>query len=101
MNTRLRIEITADARTQISTAAAWWSKNRPAAPDAIRDELDRTLELLRAQPAIGTVARHATLPGVRRVTLTRVRYYVYYRVAGDALQVLAFWHSSRGSEPRM
>ena len=33
--------------------------------------------------------RH-TLQGVRRVTLSRIRYYVYYRVSGDALEVLAF-----------
>lgn len=101
MNTALRIEITGNAQAQISNAAAWWAQNRPAAPDAIRDELDRVLELLRLQPAIGTIARRATLSGVRRVTLSRVRYYVYYRVANDALQVLAFWHTSRGSEPPM
>jgi plasmid stabilization system protein ParE len=101
VSTPLRVEITDDARAQISTAAAWWAKNRPTAPDAIRDELDHILDLLRVQPAIGTIARRAALPGVRRVTLTRVRYYVYYRVAGDALQVLAFWHTSRGREPRI
>ena len=99
MNTPLRVEITDDAQTQISNAAAWWAENRPAAPDAIRDELDRILALLRVQPDIGTIAHCATLSGVRRVTLSRVRHYVYYRVAGDALQVLAFWHTSRGSGP--
>ena len=101
MTISLRIEITDDAQAQISTAAAWWAENRPAAPDAIREELDRILDLLRVQPAIGTIARRATLSGVRRVTLSRIRYSVYYRVAGDALQVLAFWHTSRGSEPPM
>jgi plasmid stabilization system protein ParE len=99
VNTPLRVEITENAQAQISAAAEWWAKNRPAAPDAIRDELDRILALLRLQPAIGTMARRATLSGIRRVTLSRIRYYVYYRVAEDALQVLAFWHASRGSEP--
>ena len=101
MNTPLRVEITDSAQAQISAAAAWWTKNRPAAPDAIRDELDRILDLLRVQPVIGTMARRTQLSGVRRVTLSRVRYYVYYRVADDALQVLAFWHTSRGTEPPM
>jgi len=99
VNTPLRIEITDNAQAQISNAAAWWAENRPAAPDTIGEELDRILDLLRVQPAIGTLARRATLSGVRRVTLSRVRYYVYYRVVGDALQVLAFWHTSRGSGP--
>lgn len=101
MNPPLRIEITENAQAQISKAAAWWAKNRPAAPDAIREELDQILELLRVQPAIGTPARHDRLADIRRVTLSRVRYFVYYRVANDALQVLAFWHTSRGSEPPM
>lgn len=101
MNTPLRVEITDNAQAQISAAAAWWAENRPAAPDAVREDLDRILELLRRQPAIGTIARRATLSGVRRVTLSRIRYYVYYRVANDALQVLAFWHASRGGEPPM
>jgi len=65
VNTPVRIEITDNAQAQISTAAAWWAKNRPAAPDAIRDELDRILDLLRMEPAIGPIARRATLPGVR------------------------------------
>lgn len=101
MNTPLRIEITDNAQSQISAAAAWWDQHRPAAPGAIHEELDRVLDLLRVQPDIGTLARRATLSGVRRVTLSRIRYYVYYRVARDALQVLAFWHTSRGSGPPM
>ena len=101
MNTPLRIEITDKAQTQISVASAWWAENRPAAPDAIREELDRILGLLRVQPEIGTVARRATLSGVRRVTLSRIRYYLYYRVADDALQVLAFWHTSRDVGPSL
>lgn len=99
MKTPLRVEITENAQAQISAAAEWWAKNRPAAPEAVGDDLDRILELLRLQPAIGTTARRATLSHVRRVTLSRIRYYVYYRVTDDAIQVLAFWHTSRGSQP--
>ena len=101
MNTPLRIEITDKAQTQIAVAAAWWAENRPAAPDAIREEFDGILGLLCVQPEIGTRARRATLSGVRRITLSRIRYYVYYRVAADALQVLAFWHTSRDQEPSL
>jgi plasmid stabilization system protein ParE len=101
VNSPLRIEITDNAQSQISAAAAWWAQHRPAAPGAIHEELDRVLDLLRVQPDIGTLARRATLSGVRRVTLSRIRYYVYYRVVGDALQLLAFWHTSRGSGPPM
>ncbi|MEK7996979.1 MAG: type II toxin-antitoxin system RelE/ParE family toxin [Planctomycetota bacterium] len=99
MNTPLRIEITDDAATQIASAVAWWTEHRPTAPGAVLDDLDRILDLLCVQPAMGTRARRASLSGVRRVTLSRIRYYVYYRVVDDALQVLALWHTSRGRGP--
>ena len=101
MNTPLRIEVTEKAQTQISVASAWWAEHRPAAPDAIREEMDRVFGLLCVQPEIGTIARRATLAGVRRITLSRIRYYLYYRVADDALQVLAFWHTSRDIGPSL
>ena len=99
MTSPLQLQVSRDAQTQIEEAAAWWAKNRPLAPGAVRQDLDRILGLLSVEPSIGARARRATLQGVRRVTLSRIRYYVYYRVSGDVLEVLAFWHSSRGREP--
>ena len=101
MSIPLRLEITDDARAQIAAAAAWWTENRPATPGAVLEDLDHILGLLRVQPALGTRARRASLSGVRRVTLFRIRYYLYYRVADDALQVLALWHTSRGLGPSL
>ena len=72
MNIPLRIEITDDARTHIAAAVAWWAENRPAAPGAILEDLDRILDLLSVQPAMGTRARRAKLSGVRRIALLRI-----------------------------
>ena len=99
MNAPLRIDITHDAETQIGAATKWWAENRPATPGAVLEDLDGILGLLCLQPAMGARARRAGLSGVRRITLSRIRYYVYYRVADDALQVLALWHTSRGRGP--
>ena len=99
MKTALRIEITDEARAQIAAAAAWWAENRPDAPGAVLQELNRILGLLSVQPGIGSRARRAKLSGVRRVTLNRIAFYLYYRVVGDALQVLAFWHARREGGP--
>jgi hypothetical protein len=43
------------------------------------------------------------LSGVRRVHLSRVRYYLYYRISpsSDEVVVLSLWHMSRGSDPRL
>jgi len=37
--------------------------------------------------------------GIRRLILPRTRYHVYYRVAGQVLEILAVWHAVRGSGP--
>ena len=101
MTSPLRINVSQRALAQIEEAAAWWARNRPLAPGAVREDLDRILRLLSVEPGIGARARRAKLQGVRRVTLSRIRYYVYYRVSEGALEVLAFWHSSRGREPQL
>ena len=98
---RYRIRVTPSAANQIRDAAAWWYTNRPQAPSAMAEELERAFELVAAQPRIGVESASAKLVAVRRVLLSRVRYYLYYRVRAqdDALEVLAFRHSSRGAEP--
>jgi plasmid stabilization system protein ParE len=99
----LHIEVSDFARAQIRAAQDWWRVNRPKAPDAIREELERASLLLSVQPEMGARARNISLAGVRRLHLARVRYYVYYRVVTDPdrIEVLAFWHESRGSSPSL
>jgi plasmid stabilization system protein ParE len=99
----LQIEVSNLARAQIHAAQDWWRVNRPKAPNAIREELERASLLISVQPEIGARARNISLGGVRRLHLARVRYYVYYRVVTDPerIEVLAFWHESRGSGPSL
>jgi plasmid stabilization system protein ParE len=97
----LPIEVSDLARAQVRAAQEWWRVNRPKAPNAIREELERASLLISIQPEIGARARNTSLAGVRRLHLARVRYYIYYRVVTDPqrIEVLAFWHESRGSGP--
>jgi len=42
------------------------------------------------------------LESVRRVHLYRIRHFLYYRVAGDGtIQIVALWHTSRGSTAQL
>ena len=91
----LAVIITPRARRQIASAKAWWQRNRDKAPTALRDEIDRGLDLLVEQPNIGTPVYRTRRPGVRRFYLDRVRYDLYYEVRGKILFVLSLWHSSR------
>ena len=101
MSRPLHIEVTNLAQAQIRAAGDWWRLNRPKAPNAIREELERASSLISVQPEIGARARNISLPGVRRLLLARIRYYVYYRVVTEPeqVEVLAFWHASRVSSP--
>jgi len=61
VNRRRQVDITDAARAQIEMAAAWWSQNRPSAPGAVLEDLDRILALLTVQPEMGTPARRMRL----------------------------------------
>ena len=101
MNRPLAIDLSDLAKTQIRTAEEWWRLNRPKAPNAIREELERAASIISVQPDVGARAVNVSLPGIRRLHLSRVRYYVYYWLRSDPerIEILAFWHESRGSGP--
>ena len=95
----LRVKIAARAANQVRKSAQWWAKNRPAAPGAIAADFGESVALLAEQPGIGATYDGARTPGVRRILLSRVGYFVYYKVEDRDLQVLAFWHARRGTQP--
>ncbi len=95
----LIVRVKPRAERQIVAAALWWSENRPAAPGAIRSDLQAALEALVEQPGIGTLVENAHDPETRRLYLARTRYFVYYRTRGVYLEVVAYWHSSREQGP--
>ena len=97
----LRIQIAARAARQIRQAAEWWQANRQAAPLAVGVDFREAVMLLAEQPGIGARYLGSRAPGVRRLYLGRVGYFIYYRIDGGNLQVLAFWHASRGQQPRL
>jgi plasmid stabilization system protein ParE len=99
----LDIEISDLAKAQVRTAEDWWRLNRPNAPNAIREELERAASIVSLQPEVGTLALNTSLSGVLRLHLARVRYYVYYWLLTDPerIEILAFWHESRGSGPSL
>jgi plasmid stabilization system protein ParE len=101
VNEALSVRVSAQALAQIEEASDWWAKNRPAAPGAIRHDIAEMLAILVHQPGVGTPTRRGRIKGLRRVSLERVHYYLYYRVVDGVLEVLAFWHTSRGRPPRI
>lgn len=75
----LGVRIKPRAQREIERAAEWWADNRPAAVGAIRKDIEAALALLVEEPGIGTKVDIARADVVRRLYLTRVRYFLYYR----------------------
>jgi plasmid stabilization system protein ParE len=97
----LTVRIKPRAQREIERAAEWWAVNRPSARGAVRKDLEAALALLIEEPGIGTKIETARSVIVRRLYLARVQYFVYYRVHGKFLDVIAFWHSSRETGPSL
>ena len=96
------VELTAPAAHQLVQARDWWLEHRDKAPWALDEDIDALLSLLEERPElIGRPVESA--PGVRRVFLPRVRYFVYFEIVddGDRVEILALWHGSRGSDPEL
>ena len=97
----LSVRVKPRAEREIERAAEWWSVNRLAAPGAVRMDVEAALALLIEEPGIGTKVETPRPEVVRRLYLPRVGYFVYYRVRGAFLEVVAFWHSRREVGPAL
>ena len=97
----LELHVSRRAAREIERVVEWWAVNRPAAPGAVRQDVKAALDLLLVQPDIGAIVEQASSPGVRRFYLERIRYWVYYRVRQNRLEVVSVWHASRGSGPAL
>ncbi|HEY4067319.1 MAG TPA: type II toxin-antitoxin system RelE/ParE family toxin [Burkholderiaceae bacterium] len=95
----MQVKISARAASQVRSAAEWWATHRPSAPGAIAADFGESVALLAEQPGIGAKYQGLRTPGVRRLFLSRVGYFIYYKVESDSLHVVAFWHSRRGRQP--
>jgi plasmid stabilization system protein ParE len=90
-----KIEFTHLAERQLFAAQAWWLRNRDKAPTAFNDAIESALLYLSDNLSSSTTYRAARRPDVRRYLIERIRYYIYFRVVDDKIQVLRIWHSSR------
>lgn len=97
MNRELRIS--RDAFRQIDAADSWWRENRPASPDLFERELRSAFVAIRLAPTVFAVIDEPRFPGLRRLLLSRCRYYVYWTTTEETIEVIAVWHTSRGKSP--
>ena len=95
----MKVRVSKRAQAQIERAAEWWDQHRDLAPQAFDEDLAKALLLLGTEPLIGAPFASVSAAGVRRLHLARTRYHLYYRIRRGAVEVIAFWHTSRGTRP--
>jgi plasmid stabilization system protein ParE len=93
------VVIMARARQQIDRAAAWWDDHRDKAPEAFEEDLSSGIAAIAENASTGSIVRRGPVT-LRRILLPRVRYYLYYRLRNETIEVISIWHSSRRS-PRL
>ena len=82
---RRRIVFTAEARAQSRRAVAWWRENRSASEGLLQRELREAIALAGRSPNVGARYPSQALPNVRRLTLRKTRFHVYYLARGDQI----------------
>jgi plasmid stabilization system protein ParE len=94
------LKVSRRAAQHIRTATAWWAKNRLAAPGAVTAAVEQGAAHIQERPhGVGTRISHTRLGEVRRLYLSRIHYYLYFRISVEDIEIIALWHASRGSEP--
>ncbi len=91
------------ARADVVAACQWWKRNLPDAYAPLVDELRRAREQLAGTPWAGVTISDDALSTLRRLSLVRARYYLFYEVdeAVAEVRVLRVWHMSRGGTPKL
>jgi hypothetical protein len=95
------IQYTSRANASLFEALEWM-KARDIDSRPFEDELARKEKLLEVTPHIGAPVLEARTPDVRWLVFS-TRHLLYYRVneRAGAVELLLFWHSSRGTRPTL
>ena len=103
MTGRFRVELSPQARDQLTTINLWWARNRLAAPTLVAAEFESSIQQLATSPESGRLHDGSKPVQVRKLLMPRSRYRLYYEVdpVGRIVTVLAVWHVARGAEPHL
>jgi len=96
----VKVKLSARARTATRRIDEWWQAERPEAPDAFVEELERAIALLAGAPEMGIVYGSFRNRPLRRLLLEKTRYHLYYVIVDERIEVVTVWSALRGRQPR-
>jgi plasmid stabilization system protein ParE len=86
-----RASVAPRARAELRAAVLWYRAQDPKVARRFLDDVTGCIARLVETPRIWPLRDH----GARRALIPRFPYYVYYREAGDGVQVIAIVHNRR------
>ncbi len=93
--TGLRLLISERAKEEIGRANAWWQRERPSARIGLTDELRQAFDIVVQHPLAGLRIDDPEFRTVRRLSLNRTHYHLFYEIRDDAVVILGIRHQSR------
>jgi len=76
----------------LESARRYIAQHNPMAAERVFATI---LAAIRRLPDMPYIGRPGRVPGTRELVVTRTRYIVAYRVAGDTIEILAVLHGAR------
>ena len=84
------------AKKDVANAFEWYESQRPGLGEEFEQAVDETIQLLRILPELG----HVVHGEIRRVSVRRFPYALYYRVTRSSIKVRACLHERRDARVR-
>lgn len=97
----MKLRFAPRALAEAKRMKSWWLENRAAAPDLFENELAATLDVIMAQPTLGTQYPSRFSVNVRRVLMQKTRNHVYFTVHEGCVVILSVWGVQRARGPKL
>jgi toxin ParE1/3/4 len=89
----LRLVVAPLAERDLTDIAEFKSRDSVQAAHKVLVRIERVVDLLLQRPFLGPAVTKPKREGLRKMTV--VPYIIFYRIAGDELQLVRVLHSSR------
>lgn len=90
----MRLVLRRQAKLDLADARRWYEEKRPGLGDSFLDAIDTVLAVVLDHPNLHPRVSER----VRRASVNRFPYGIFYEVEGDTLRVIAILHNARDPE---
>jgi len=89
----MKAVFTAAALGDLAEIAAWLSTHYPSLGPAVEQRIRQVVSIIERWPE--SAPRSGNRPGVRVASIGKYPYRIFYRVAGDRIEILHIHHAAR------